>query len=103
MEGETTHSITKNRTDDRGREIRLEGGYVTHIKHVTHVKLYKDEEELYLSKSSGLTLEVHQLIENEKNRLLEEEGRKVSRSKIVCNLIIEKYGSGNNHANKKRF
>ena len=56
------------------------------------MKLYEDEEELVLAKSSGLTEEVHRLIEREKKRLLEEEGRKVSRSKIVCNLIIEKFG-----------
>lgn len=56
------------------------------------MKLYEDEEELVLAKSSGLTQEVHRLVEMEKKRLLEEEGRKVSRSKIVCNALIKMYG-----------
>ena len=72
--------------------MKIGGGYVKHNKHITHVKLYKDEEELYLSKSAGLTEEVHRLVEREKKRLSDEEGRKVSRAKIICNLVIEKYG-----------
>lgn len=73
--------------------MKIGGGYVKHIKHITHVKLYKDEEELYLSKSAGLTAETHKLIEKERERLLKEEGRKLSRAKIINNLIIEKYGN----------
>lgn len=56
------------------------------------MKLYEDKKELVLDKSVGLTIEVHKLVEEEKKRLLREEGRKVSRSKIICNLVIEKYG-----------
>ena len=53
------------------------------------MKLYEDEQELTLVKSAGLTKEVHELVEKEKRRLLQEEGRKVSRSKIVNNALIE--------------
>ncbi len=53
------------------------------------MKLYEDEQELILAKSAGLTKEVHELVEKEKMRLLREEGRKVSRSKIVNNALIE--------------
>lgn len=56
------------------------------------MKLYSDKEELVIKGSFGVTEEVKRLIEKEKNRLLTEEKRKVSRAKIVCNLIIEKYG-----------
>jgi len=56
------------------------------------MKLYSDKEELVLNGSFGVTEEVKRLIEKEKNRLLTEENRRVSRAKIVCNLIIEKYG-----------
>ena len=57
-----------------------------------HIKLYDDSEKLYLKDSVGLTREVKEMIEKEKKRLWTEEKRKVSRAKIVCNLIIEKYG-----------
>jgi len=57
------------------------------------MKLYSDKEELVIKGSFGVTEEVKRLIEKEKNRLRTEEKRKVSRAKIVCNLIIEKYGS----------
>lgn len=54
---------------------------------------YEDEEELKLTKSAGLTEEAHSLLVKEKERLFIEEKRKISQSKIVNNLIIEKYGN----------
>jgi hypothetical protein len=53
------------------------------------VKLYEDNEELKLTASAGLTKEVHELVEREKKRLLEKEGRKLSRAKIVNNALIK--------------
>lgn len=50
--------------------------------------VYKDEEVLKLTKKAYLTDEVWKIINKEYLRL-RKSGRRVSKAKIVCNLIIE--------------
>jgi len=47
---------------------------------------YKKMENLILGKRVGLTKEVYSILRKEKKT------QKISMAKIVCNLIIEKYG-----------
>ena len=54
------------------------------------MELYKDDEILKLEKNIKLTKEVYNILRNKKKEF-RENGRKVSMSKILCNLIIEKY------------
>ena len=53
---------------------------------------YQDYERLEMYKPVGLNKEAYDLIKAEKQRLKKEEKRKASLAKIVCNLILEKYG-----------
>lgn len=53
--------------------------------------MYTDEEELELTDRVSITKLAKELLEKEKKRLLKDEKRKLSRAKIVSNLIIEKY------------
>lgn len=57
------------------------------------MELYRDDEKLELTEKIKVTKEVHKLVRSTKQKL-RKEGRRVSMSKIVCNLIIEKYGVG---------
>lgn len=50
--------------------------------------MYTDEETLELTHRVAITQKVKELIDKEKKRLYKEEGRKLSRAKIVSNLII---------------
>lgn len=53
--------------------------------------MHKDNEKLELDRQFWVTQECHDLIRLERNRL-RKKGRRVSMAKIVCNLIIGKYG-----------
>ena len=52
---------------------------------------YKDELKLELVERIKITKEVKQLLKKAK-RKHKKQGRSVSMSKIVCNLIIKEYG-----------
>lgn len=54
------------------------------------MELYKDDEFLELVKNIKITEKVHQILKNKKKEFRDSK-RKISISKIVCNLIIEKY------------
>lgn len=58
------------------------------------MELYKDDEILKLEKNIKLTKEVYNILRNKKKEF-RENGRKISMSKILCNLIIEKYENRN--------
>lgn len=47
---------------------------------------YKNEENLNLEKRVWITKEIYNILRKEKKL------QKISMAKIVCNLIIEKYG-----------
>lgn len=53
---------------------------------------YTDAEELKLTEKIRVTKEVKNLLKKAKFRY-RKENRKVSMSKLVCNLIIKEYGS----------
>ena len=53
--------------------------------------MYTDEEKLKQDKTLHIPQEVHNLLTLEKERLLKDENRKISRVKIACNLIFNHY------------
>ena len=56
--------------------------------------MYKDTDKLLQFKPAWLTERCHFLLSEEKNRLFLEDKRKLSLMKLVNNLILEKYGEG---------
>lgn len=62
-------------------------------QHVEKIQnMHNDYEKLDLNGRVGVTDEVIALLRREKERLRKVEKRKVSVAKLVCNLVIEKYG-----------
>lgn len=59
--------------------------------------MYSDDERLEQHKLVWLTKQTNYLLIKEKARLLKEEKRKVSKAKLVNNLILEKYGNSINN------
>lgn len=59
--------------------------------HVDFMLEYRDDTELVLKGRIGVTKEVLELLKLAQNKH-KNEHRKLSMAKIVCNLIIEKYG-----------
>ncbi len=55
--------------------------------------MYSDEETLEQYKLVWLTRETNKLLQKEKTRLWEKEKRKISKAKILNNLILEKYAT----------
>ncbi len=60
---------------------------------------YKLEEQLKLTHKVFLTEEVHKILKEEKKKQ-KQNGVKISMAKIICNLIIDKYGE-NKTINKR--
>ena len=54
--------------------------------------MYQDKDKLEQYKQVWLTKEADDLISTEKIRLRKKENRRISKAKLVNNLIIEKYG-----------
>lgn len=50
------------------------------------MQIYPKEEKLVLDEQVGLTREVYEILRDQKKK------QKISMAKIVCNLVIEKYG-----------
>lgn len=71
-------------TVEGGRETELSPNNIC-----TH--MYQDKEHLELSNRIGVTKEVYAMLRQEQKRILIEEKRKISMSKLVCNLIIRHY------------
>lgn len=63
------------------------------VKKMEKIQKFSDEEKLEISGSVGLAKIAKELLEYEKGRLLREERRSLSLSKIISNLVIEKYGN----------
>lgn len=55
--------------------------------------MYTDNERLKIVTTIGITEEVREILKKEKLRLLVEEKRSLSITKILCNLALEKYGN----------
>ena len=75
----------------RGEGDEREGGYYKAIYYHIWTYMYTREEELEIYGRIGVTKEVHEILKKVKKDLAKK-GVKESMAKIVCNLIIEKYG-----------